>query len=341
MEQLINKIQKASKEKNGKEVANSTLNKYFSHINTYLKTKYNIVEEKDLQKYYIKLDWLNDHNSIINYFNNFKNNNTKKTHLVTIKTILGLKYPQTEDDIKLEKILSDMIKDCKNENNIQKQEGGKSEKIISLSNFNKFVDILSKNYKTQQEALMYKILWHIPMRNEIGSLEIIKGSNFKKLSEDKKKDKNYLIISNKDIKIYRDEYKTSKIYGSKTITIEDPKLVTSIRDYIKQEGIKEGQYLFVEHDKRFMKDFRKELGNNNVSNYLYNISRKYLDGSLAETNIVKSVIRHNFDLIGDDVKKKREFLKTIHIKRGTTMEVLIKDYLANKFTVKYIEFKKK
>ena len=70
---------------------------------------------------------------------------------------------------------------------------------------------------------------------------------------------------NKDIKIYRDEYKTSKIYGSKTITIEDSKLVTSIRDYIKQEGIKEGQYLFVEHDKRFMKDFRKELGNNNVT----------------------------------------------------------------------------
>ena len=346
MEELKVKLQEANKKEKGKEVQNATLNRYFSNINSYLKTVYN-AKDDEFEKYYKNLKWLEDHTKIINYFdNNFTKYNTKRTILGTFKILLRAKEPQTDKDIKLQKLLTEQLINTENDIGIAKNEATIIKTpIISFDNFNKFVDLISKNYKTQQDALMYKLLWHTPMRNEISSLQIIKSSSFKKLSDNEKNNKNYLIISNKDIKIYRDEYKTNNHYGSKLITIEDSKLATSIREYIKQEGIKEEEYLFVENDKRFMKDFKKGAGNKNVSTYLSNTSRKFLDKPLAETNILKSVIRHNFDLIGEeDIKKKREFLKTISKKRGTTMEVLIRDYLVPTWQrnyIKIIEKKKK
>ena len=343
MEELKVKIQKANKKEKGKEVQDVTLGRYFSNINSYLKKVYNLKDDDfdEFEKYYKNLNWLEDHQKIKNFLDNITKYNTKKTHISTFKIILRAKQPQTDKDIKLQKLLTEELNETKSEINIGKQEGIITTPIISLDNFNKFIDLISKNYKTQQEALIYKMLWHIPMRNEISSLQIIKSSSFKKLTDSEKNNKNYLIISNKDIKIYRDEYKTDSYYGSLLLTIEDGDLVKDIREYIKQEGIEEKKYLFVERDKRFMKDFTQPASNGNISTYLSNVSRKFLQKPLAETNMLKSVIRHNFDLIGEDIKQKKEFLKIISKKRGTTMEVLIRDYLVPKWQKNYIQFKEK
>ena len=234
MEELIVKIQEANKKEKGKEVQNATLKRYFSNINSYLKTAYN-AKDSEFEKYYKNLNWLEDHTKIKNYFDtSFTKYNTKKTHIGTFKIILRAKNPQTDNDIKLEELLTHLLNEAKSEGNIETKDGHKTYEIISSDNFIKFVIIISNNYKTQQEALMYKMLWHIPMRNEIGSLQIIKSSNFKNLSDEDKKLRNYLIISNKDVKIYRDDYKTSNSYGGKILTVDDNNVVKSIREYIKR-----------------------------------------------------------------------------------------------------------
>jgi len=215
------------------DLTSETLKKYFSNINTILDRVYKI-EKKDYDKYYNKLDlWLYNRKKILDFLDT-KSYQTKKTYISTLLTLLSL-------DNKDQEFIGILVEKQKGNKPIillehQKTLGEKGmDKIISASDFAIFIKGLKNNISRMQEYLLYKILWALPLRNEIGHLKYIKSTEFNKLTDTDKIKKNYLIVSNKEMKIYRDDYKTRKTYGPILTKINDKDLITTIREYVKKK----------------------------------------------------------------------------------------------------------
>ena len=311
------------------DLTSETLKKYFSNINTILDRVYKI-EKKDYDKYYNKLDlWLYNRKKILDFLDT-KSYQTKKTYISTLLTLLSL-------DNKDQEFIGILVEKQKGNKPIillehQKTLGEKGmDKIICASDFAIFIKGLKNNISRMQEYLLYKILWALPLRNEIGHLKYIKSTEFNKLTDKDKIKKNYLIVSNKEMKIYRDDYKTRKTYGPILTKINDKDLITTIREYVKKKNIKNGDFLFSPPKLHANGDYSKPLSKADVSNLLGNLSRAILDYPLSETNIFKSVIKHHLDIVyKDDIQKQKDFLLNKSKIRGTSFNELIHYYLLPK-----------
>lgn len=308
------------------ELGDRTLTNYISQVKNILIKEFKI-DKKDtdtLNKYYENLDlWLYNKNKIDNYIDNLKTIGTKKVYYSTILTLLNADGEKNEDYINYfvnkQKEIYSLLATKKH---TDKEE--QAESLVSKKQYDKLLEILKHNLTKQQEYLILLILWYIPLRNEVGTLQNIKSTKFKTLSTEQLKD-NYLITSTKDIKLHLADYKTSKTYGVRTIKIEDKKLKTAIREYINRNKHKDFDYLFT-HPKKFADgNFNEPLGTRYLTNLLSNISKKHIGVGLTETNIFKSVIRHNLDRL-DSIEDKRDFLLDKSQKRGTSLNTILDYY---------------
>ena len=135
-------------------------------------------------------------------------------------------------------------------------------------------DTLSqKEYKLLQVYVILEILIRIPMRNDLSNLVKITRREYNKLTDKQKEDNNYLVIDKTKMEFIMNDYKTSKKYKEKVITI--PKdLEKIIRMYIRKNG--DSKNLF-------------PMSRNALSQLLIKTSKKYLDKSISTTMIRKIV----------------------------------------------------
>tara|TARA_R110000822_G_scaffold293714_1_gene415743 strand:+ start:21 stop:1037 length:1017 start_codon:yes stop_codon:yes gene_type:complete len=147
--------------------------------------------------------------------------------------------------------------------------------------------------------IIFSILKHHHIRNEVATLLYITLPNYNKLKttdkfyyeeDDVKRvnkiGKNYLVVGSKKIFISRNGYKTGKVYGQILFDIVDKPLIKEIRRYVK--GLKDDiVFPFPEKD-GLKSDKRQQL-----ANYLNYYSVKYISVKLSTTLIAKIMNSHN------------------------------------------------
>jgi hypothetical protein len=118
---------------------------------------------------------------------------------------------------------------------------------------------------------LYNMLIRIPTRNDMAGQSLISKTAYNKLSDEDKKNNNYLVKEKGKMFGVYNEYKTSKKYGEKKIDI--PKDLEKILNmYIKKTGKKMGDVLFTSST-------GNPLSRNMISQLLMKTSKKYLNGA--------------------------------------------------------------
>jgi hypothetical protein len=319
LEQVIKKVKPT--------LSPTTFKKYISNINTILNRALGI-DRKMYDAYYKNLDlWLYEKDKILDFISDLSVQ-SKKNYYSTLITLLS----STEKDNKFMKEVIKLQKNNVKNIKIEQQEnlGNKDiDKTITKIEFDKFLDKLDKNIYREQEYILFKILWHLPFRNELGILQYTTTKDFNKLTEPQKDDRNFLIVNSKEIYIYRSKYKTKKTYGKIQVKLVDKELKSTLRQYVKKYKFKSGDYIFNPVENRKQLNFTVGLDSNNITNILGNASRAILNRPLTETNIFKSVLTHNMDKLSN-IDDKRKFLENKSIIRGTNLQDLLHYYLMPK-----------
>ena len=146
---------------------------------------------------------------------------------------------------------------------------------------------------------IFSFLIQIPIRNDMSGQILITKTQYNKLTEEDKKNNNYLVKNKNSMTGIYNEYKTSKKYGEKKIDI--PKDVEKIlRMYIKLTNKEPGDVLFVSST-------GKPISRNAMSQLLLKTSKKYIGKGVSTTLIRKAVVSDKFG----DMKKEQAELADI------------------------------
>ena len=235
----------------------------------------------------------------------------------TLNAVIILLMALNHDD-KYNKLIGDYQKerDKLNDKYLEDQQSGKiSEKqkknfaelseiqsmINKMENEIKEKEIKKKtSLKVKERELMmvytiYNILIRIPTRNDMAGMELITKTGYNKLTEDQKKNTNYLVKEKSKMFFVLNEYKTSKKYGQKNIDI--PKdLEKILRSYIKVMDKKPGDVLFTSST-------GNPISRNSISQLLMKTSKNYLDKSVSTTMMRKIVVSDKFGAMIEEQKK--------------------------------------
>jgi len=195
---------------------------------------------------------------------------------------------QKNNFVEYEKI-EEMIKTMENE--------------IKSQGLKKKENLTGKEKELLMVYTLYNMLIRIPTRNDMAGQSLISKTAYNKLSDEEKKNNNYLVKEkNKMFGVYN-EYKTSKKYGEKKIDI--PKDLEKILNmYIKKTGKNMGDVLFTTST-------GNPLSRNMISQLLMKTSKKYLNGASVSTTLMRKIVAsHHFGADSEygKLKKKQEEL---------------------------------
>ena len=213
---------------------------------------------------------------------------TARNYYTAVITLLeGENNPQNKPLIKK---FSNIVK---NSNNKYKEENETG--IISLKQSDNFVsveeidELINKLKKYDKKGyILFSILKHHHLRNEIATLEVIKLQQYNKLKESDKKDKNYMVVGSKKLFISRNGYKTDKKYGEIVFEITDKQLNKDVRNYIK--GLDGSTEMFSFPDiKDENNDKKKQL-----SNYMSYVSNKFIGSKISTTILAKIMLSSKY-----------------------------------------------
>ena len=167
-----------------------------------------------------------------------------------------------------------------------------------LDKLNELINKLKED-KIEMAFILFSILKHHHIRNEVATLLFITLQNYNKLKpidkfyydEDdvnkvSKIGRNYLVVGSKKIFISRNGYKTGKVYGQIIFDIVDKPLIKEIRKYIKT--LKDDN-VFPFPQKEGVKSNKQQQ----LANYLNYYSVKYIGIKLSTTLIAKIMNSHD------------------------------------------------
>lgn len=146
-----------------------------------------------------------------------------------------------------------------------------------------------------QTFILFSIYTRLPMRNDVAGMEIITKRKYNQLTEDQKKDTNYLRLDKGSLKFILNDYKTSKKYKEKVLDI--PKdLEKLLRFYMRVNKLENGSVLFTSGT-------GKPLTRNALSQLFIKTSKKYLDKSISTTMLRKIVLSDKFGDLKEEMEK--------------------------------------
>ena len=203
--------------------------------------------------------------------------------------------------------------------------------FVELSEVQKMIDEMDKEIKEKglkkkdslapkekqliQVFILYNIYTRLPMRNDVSGMTITTKRLYNKLSEDEKKENNYLVVEKNKMFFVLNQFKTSKKY--KELDIDIPKdLEKLLRFYIRVNGLSNGDVLFTSST-------GKPLSRNALSQLFLKTSKKYMDKSISTTMLRKIVLSDKFA----DVKKEQEEMAEI---TGHSVSTMNKVYVKQK-----------
>lgn len=187
----------------------------------------------------------------------------------------------------------------------------KMEKEIKDQKLKKKTTLSPKEKTLLQVFTIYSILLKIPLRNDLAGMSVISKTQYNKLTQKQKEDGNYLVNYKNKLEFVLNEYKTSKKYNEKIISI-DKDLEKIIRMYLRKN---EGSVLFTSST-------GKPYTRNALSQLLLKTSQKYLKKNISTTMIRKIVLS---DLFADNKKKQQEMAEITGHSVSTMNNVYVKE----------------
>ena len=262
-------------------------------------------------------DFLSNPDDVVDKLKGNKYTSQRNSYNAIIVLLMALNHDNKYDDL-LEAY--GKLRDTLNNKYVEDQQSGKisekqKENFAELSEIQGMIsqmesDIKSKGLKSQKklsgkdkELLMvyviYSLLIRLPIRNDMAGMELITKTQYNKLSEEQKKNTNYLVKEKASMFLVLNEYKTAKKYGEKKIDV--PKDLEKIfRMYLKLTKKEAGDVLFVSST-------GKPISRNAMSQLLLKTSKKYIGKGVSTTLMRKAVVSDKFG----DMKKEQAELADI------------------------------
>jgi hypothetical protein len=236
----------------------------------------------------------------------YKNDNTFRAYINILVVITShlktLNKSVYQTLTKLNIYMNDQIQEKRKHNKIEE---GDEAKIINLDK----QEILNnlKKLSNIKDRLIYALYSLFPARREEWRLTKLTTET----NENKLKDinNNYLILSNPK-RIIFNSYKTYKKYGQQVFNIDDKELNKIIDEYIINNGLKIGDYLFsLERDKReeiSQPNFSKLISNVFFKVYNIRISLRYLRMSHISYLLNKNPTIKQKEILADYMAHSKE-----------------------------------
>ena len=130
-------------------------------------------------------------------------------------------------------------------------------------------------------AMLFQILLKYPLRNDLAGLTLVSAKGEKKLTQEDKMSRNYLVKDGDNFTIVDNVYKTSKHYGENRLPITDPDVAKALRSYLRMKKLRIGAVLF-------------PITTNYLSQLLIKYSQQFIGKSISTTMIRKIVTSHKF-----------------------------------------------
>jgi len=177
-------------------------------------------------------------------------------------------------------------------------------------------EITKKEIQLLQAYVLFNIYSRMPMRNDVAGMMVINQAAYKKLSEDEKKENNYLVVPSKgNIYFVLNKYKTSKKYQELDLPIEDKDLRRILRYYLKMSGIEKGGILF-------KTSTGKPLTRTELSKVLLKYSQKYMGKSISTTLLRKIYLSSKY---GDMKKELEKDNKVMGHSKAVALDTYVKE----------------
>ena len=174
-------------------------------------------------------------------------------------------------------------------------------------------NITKKEMQLLQAYTLFNIYSRMPMRNDVAGMIAINQAAYKKLSEDEKKENNYLVVPSKgQIYFVLNKYKTAKKYQELNLPIEDDNLRKILRFYLKMNGM----------GILFKTSTGKPLTRTELSKTLLKYSQKYLDKSISTTLLRKIYLSSKY---GDMKKELEKDNKVMGHSKAMALDTYVKE----------------
>ena len=277
--------------------------------------------------------FLSDPDAVYEKIKNNKYTSIRNTYNAIIITLMALNNKKGDYDELIDKYgelrdeLNQQYEDEQKSGKISEKQKENFVKLEELQNMiNKMAEeIKDKNLKTKKELTgkdrellmmytLYNMLIEIPTRNDFAGMKYINKSTYNKLTEEDKKERNYLVNQKGKLFFVYNKYKTSKAYGEKIID-STKNLSKILRMYIKLTKKKNGDFMFTTST-------GNPISANVGSQMLLKYSKRYLGKNISTTLIRHIVLTDKFG----DVKKQMADMseKTGH-STDTMMNIYVKD----------------
>lgn len=258
-------------------------------------------------------DFLSKPEDVVDKLKGNKFTSQRNSYNAIIVLLMALNH-----DNKYDKLLEEYgkLRDTLNNKYVEDQQSGKisekqKENFAELSEIQTMIsqmesEIKAKDLKKQNKLsgkekelltvyVIYSLLVRLPIRNDMAGMELITKTQYNKLSDDQKKNTNYLVNEKSSMFMVLNEYKTSAKYGEKKIDV--PKDLEKIfRMYIKITNKQPGEVLFVSST-------GKAISRNAMSQLLLKTSKKRMGKAVSTTLMRKAVVSDKF---GDMKKEQKE-----------------------------------
>ncbi len=153
-------------------------------------------------------------------------------------------------------------------------------------------DLTAKDKSLLQSYILFNIYTRLPLRNDLAGMEAINKRSYNKLSEEDKKEKNYLVINKNKMFMVLNNYKTSAKY--KELDIDIPKdLEKLLRLYIRVNGM----------GVLFKSSTGKPLSRNALSQLLLKETKKRMNKSISTTMLRKIYLSSKYGKVKEEMEK--------------------------------------
>ncbi len=160
-------------------------------------------------------------------------------------------------------------------------------------------EITKKEMQLLQAYTLFNIYSRMPMRNDVAGMTAINQAAYKKLSEEDKKENNYLVVPSKgNLYFVLNQYKTAKKYKELDLPIEDADLRKILRYYLKMNG----QGIL------FKTSTGKPLTRTELSKVLIKYSKKYMDKSISTTLLRKIYLSSKYGNMKEELEKDNKVM---------------------------------
>lgn len=164
--------------------------------------------------------------------------------------------------------------------------------------FKKKDRLIQKEISQLRAYVIFSMLKRLPTRNDMSGMRVINQSTYKKLTQEDKEERNYLVNQPKNMRFVYNVYKTAKKYGENVMEVPDD-LKPIIRMYMRLMGIKNGDVMF-------------DMTRNAISQLLTKQSQRLIGKKISSTMIRKIYLSDKYADV--NVEKDKDSKMMMHSK---------------------------